>query len=115
MTDSASTEATERTEVVRNDEQGRYDILVNGELAGFTEFVDKGPQRIFPHTELDERFSGRGLSSILVSQALADTRTAGQRVVPVCPLVARWVSKHDEFDDIVDPVTPEVLQFLRSR
>lgn len=115
MTDSATTPDTDRTEVVRNDAQGRYDILVNDELAGFTQFVDNGPQRIFPHTELDERFSGRGLSSILVSQALADTRAAGQRIVPVCPLVARWVSKHDEVADIVDPVTPEVLQFLRSR
>ena len=105
----------ERTSVVRNDEKGRYDIFVNDELAGFTQFVDRGPQRIFPHTELDDRFAGRGLSSILVHDALEDTRSAGQRVVAVCPLVARWVSKHDEVADIVDPVTPEILDFLRSR
>jgi len=105
----------DRTSVSRNDEQGRYDIFVNDELAGFTLFVDRGPQRIFPHTELDDRFAGRGLSSILVREALADTRAAGQRVVAVCPLVARYISKHDDVADLADPVTPEILQFLKSR
>jgi predicted GNAT family acetyltransferase len=109
------TDSTEQITVARNDAQGRYDISVDGELAGFTEFVDRGEQRIFPHTELDEKFSGRGLSSILVRDALADTRAAGLRVVPVCPLVARYVSKHDEVSDIVDRPTPEILEFLRSR
>ncbi|ALG84942.1 GNAT family N-acetyltransferase [Gordonia phthalatica] len=104
----------DRTSVVRNDAEGRYDIFVNDELAGFTVFIDRGPQRIFPHTELDDRFAGRGLSSILVHDALEDTRAAGQRVVAVCPLVARYVSKHDEVSDIVDPVTPEILDFLKS-
>ncbi len=109
------TDSTEQITVARNDAQGRYDISVDGELAGFTEFVDRGEQRIFPHTELDEKFSGRGLSSILVRDALADTRAAGLRVVPVCPLVARYVSKHDELSDIVDRPTPEILEFLRNR
>ncbi|MEJ9080387.1 MULTISPECIES: GNAT family N-acetyltransferase [Gordonia] len=109
------TDSTEQITVARNDAQARYDISVDGELAGFTEFVDRGEQRIFPHTELDEKFSGRGLSSILVRDALADTRAAGLRVVPVCPLVARYVSKHDEVSDIVDRPTPEILEFLRNR
>ncbi|GEE03049.1 N-acetyltransferase [Gordonia spumicola] len=108
-------ETTGQIAVARNDEAGRYEITVDGELAGFTLFVDRGPQRIFSHTELDDRFAGRGLSSILVRDALADTRTAGLRVVPVCPLVAHYVSKHDEVADIVDPVTPDVLDFLTSR
>ena len=64
-------------------------------------------------TELDEKFSGRGLSGILVHDALEDTRAAGKRVVPVCPLVKRYVSKHPEVQDIVDPVTQEILDSLR--
>lgn len=109
-------ENTEKIAVERNDAAGRYDITVDGEPAGFTEFVDRGGQRIFPHTELDDRFSGRGLSSILVREALADSRAAGQRVVPVCPLVAHYTRKHaDEVGDIVDEATQEILQFLKSR
>lgn len=105
----------ERTSVVRNDAEGRYEIFVNDELAGFTAFIDRGPQRIFPHTELDDRFSGRGLSSILVHDALEDTREAGQRIVAVCPLVAHYIDKHDELADVVDPATPEILNSLPPR
>lgn len=107
------TEANETVAVARNDAEGRYEITVNGELAGFTLFTDRGEQRIFPHTELDAKFSGRGLSGILVHDALEDTRAAGKRVVPVCPLVAKYISKHPEVQDLADPVTPEILASLR--
>lgn len=107
------TENTENVTVTRNDAEGRYDIAVDGVQAGFTVFKDLGGQRIFPHTELSDQFAGRGLSGILVHDALEDTRAAGLRVVAVCPLVAKYVSKHPEVQDIVDPVTPEILAALR--
>lgn len=110
---SENSETTENVTVARNDAEGRYEITVDGALAGFTLFLDRGEQRIFPHTELDERFSGRGLSGVLIREALADTRAAGRRVVPVCPLVKRYIIKHPEVQDLADPVTPEVLAALR--
>jgi hypothetical protein len=30
----------------------------------------------------------------------------------VCPYVAKFLKKHDEFADITEPVTPEVLAWL---
>ncbi|WP_157079356.1 GNAT family N-acetyltransferase [Gordonia desulfuricans] len=98
--------------VTRNDAEGRFEITVNGELAGFTVFIDRGAQRIFPHTVVEEKFGGRGLATTLIHNALAETRSAGLRVVPVCPAVARYVSKHPEVTDIVDPVTPEILRSM---
>ena len=106
------TEQTDRVAVTRNDAEGRYEISVGGELAGFTVFVDHGGQRIFPHTVVGEEFGGRGLSSILVKDALDDTRAAGRRIVPVCPLVAHYVSKHHDYDDIIDKPTPETFRAL---
>ncbi|MBD0859677.1 N-acetyltransferase [Gordonia sp. zg691] len=98
--------------VTRNDEAGRFEVTVNGEVAGFTVFKDRENQRIFPHTEVDEKFSGRGLATRLIGDALEATRRDGLRVVAVCPAVARYVAKHPEVADNVDPVTPAVLQFL---
>lgn len=43
-------------------------------------------ERIFHHTEVDEAFGGRGLSSVLVAQSLEGSREQGVTVVPVCPL-----------------------------
>ncbi|GGW54405.1 hypothetical protein FHS32_005044 [Streptomyces albaduncus] len=45
-------------------------------------------------------------------EALNDVRASGKRVVPVCPYVRKYLATHDEFADIADPVTPEVLRWL---
>ncbi|HTY27863.1 MAG TPA: N-acetyltransferase [Mycobacterium sp.] len=51
---------------------------------------------------------------MLVGEALAATRAAGLHIVAVCPLVAGYLDKHHEFDDIVDPVADETEQFVRE-
>ena len=96
------------TEVTQQSD--RFTISADGEQAGFTEFLDRDGQRIFPHTEVDEKFEGRGLGTILVRQALEATRDAGLRIVPVCPMVAAFIDKNTEFGDITDPVTDEAKQ-----
>ncbi|MFZ3561678.1 GNAT family N-acetyltransferase [Streptomyces sp. BH055] len=99
----------------RPDEQ-RYVITVDGERAGLTEYRDRDGQRVFFHTEVDDRFAGQGLASILVTEALADVRAAGKRVVPVCPYWAKYVKKRaEETADVVDAVTPEILNWVRGR
>ncbi|KUI26363.1 acetyltransferase [Mycobacterium sp. IS-1742] len=87
-----------------NAEADRFTIGVEGQTVGFAEFTDRDGQRVFTHTEVDGRFEGRGLATILVAEALQQTRSAGKRIVPECKLVANYVEKHDEYADIVDPV-----------
>ncbi|MQY36528.1 hypothetical protein SRB17_45300 [Streptomyces sp. RB17] len=98
--------------VERNAVKNRYEILVDGERAGLTAYRDRGDQRVFYHTEVDEAFAGQGLASRLVQEALTDVRESGKRIVPVCPYVAKFLNKHEEFADITDPVTPDVLRWL---
>lgn len=92
----------------------RYEISSDSELAGFVEYADRENQRVFYHTEIDSRFSGRGLASELVNFALSDTRAAGMRVAPVCPYVDKYVRRHTEFDDVVDPVTTEAIATAKA-
>jgi uncharacterized protein len=80
----------------------RFCIAVDGQTAGFTQIDDRDGRRIFPHTEVDDAFQGRGLATILIGEALQQTRDAGLRIVPVCPTVADFVKKHPEFNDVVD-------------
>ena len=80
----------------------RYTIAVEGQEVGKAEFRDRDEKRIFTHTEVDYDFEGRGLATILISEALQDTRAAGKRIVARCPMVAAYVKKHDEYQDIVD-------------
>ena len=83
-------------------ESDRFTIAVDGQTAGFTKIIDRDGQRIFPHTEVDDAFQGRGLATILIGEALNQTRDAGLRIVPKCEMVADFVKKHHEFDDVVD-------------
>ncbi|MEU8842645.1 GNAT family N-acetyltransferase [Streptomyces roseus] len=102
--------------VVRHvDARHRYEILVDDSRAGLTAYRDRDHQRVFFHTEIDEAYAGQGLAAVLVQQALADVRASGRRIVPVCPYVAKFLTKHREFADITDPVTPEVLTWLDAR
>jgi predicted GNAT family acetyltransferase len=92
-----------------------FTIAADDASAGLTSFVDHDGQRIFLHTEVKSEFEGRGLASILVSEALAATRTEGLRVVAVCPMIKAYVARHHDFDDIVDPVTPDIEDWLASQ
>ncbi|CAM5240446.1 MULTISPECIES: GNAT family N-acetyltransferase [Streptomyces] len=100
--------------VERVDARNRYEILVDGKRAGLTAYRDRDAQRVFYHTEVDEAFAGQGLASQLVQEALTDVRESGKRIVPVCPYVAKFLKRHEEFADLVDPVTPDVLRWLET-
>jgi uncharacterized protein len=94
---------------------GEYTIAVDGQTVGLAAVADRGNQRVFYHTEVDERFGGRGLATILVEEALEATRADGKRVVATCSMVAAFIKKHPEFGDITDPVTPDILQWVQTR
>lgn len=92
----------------------RFSIAVEGKPVGLTAFGDRDGQRVFYHTEVDDAFGGRGLGTIVIAEALAATRAEGLRIVPVCPMVAAYVRKHEDLNDIVDRPTPDILRWVRS-
>ncbi|NRQ49425.1 GNAT family N-acetyltransferase [Aeromicrobium stalagmiti] len=88
--------------VVHNTDEQRYEILVDGILAGFTEAKEgDGDVVVFPHTVVFEQFEGQGLASQLVAGALDDIRVRGKKIKAVCPYVARFVEKHQDYADLL--------------
>jgi predicted GNAT family acetyltransferase len=88
-------------EVRRNDDEGRYEVLADGESAGFTEYHEKPGLIAFVHTEVDDAYEGQGLGSILIGQALDDARRRGLEVLPFCPFVNAYIQKNPEYADLV--------------
>ena len=84
-------------------ERERYEIEVDGETAGYSDYRGQGPVRAFTHTEIDGRFEGRGLGSELIRFALDDARSQGLHVLPVCPFVKAFLAGHPEYLDLVEP------------
>jgi uncharacterized protein len=89
-------------ETIVTAESDRFTIAVDGQTVGLAEYFDRDGRRTFPHTEVSREFQGRGLATILVGDALRATRDAGLRVVPACSMVADYIDKHPEFEDITD-------------
>lgn len=89
---------------VRNDPAAhRYEVLDDGAVAGFAEYMEvRGDRIVFTHTEIDPAFGGRGLGTVLVAGALEDARDRGLAIVPICPFVARYVHAHAEFVPFLD-------------
>jgi uncharacterized protein len=83
-------------------ESEQYTIAVDGKPVGKAEFLDRGEKRVFTHTEVDKNYEGRGLATILIGEALQETRDAGLRIKALCPMVAAYLEKHDEYSDIVE-------------
>ena len=89
--------------VSENAERERYEIEVDGALAGFAEYRGHTDTRTFTHTEVDERFEGQGVGSRLVHDALEDVRRQGLHVIPMCPFVRAYIDRHPEYLDLVEP------------
>lgn len=91
-------------EVRKVPERSHFEITVDGEHAGLVQYVEDGGQRIFIHTETDEKFAGQGLAGTLVRGALDATRAEGLRIAATCPYVVRFLSKNHDWDDVLDTV-----------
>ena len=89
-------------DVRRNDEAGRYEILVDDWVVGFTEFrAREDGVLVFPHTVIDEDQRGKGLSHDLIGAALDDVRARGARIVAECPAVRRFVDGEPAYADLL--------------
>ncbi|MBP2329794.1 putative GNAT family acetyltransferase [Kibdelosporangium banguiense] len=93
--------ADESARVVRNDEKSRYEVWLGESLAGFSAFTVDGDQLVFTHTEVDDEFAGKGLGKALAAGALDDVVARGEVIVPVCPFIAAFVRKNEQYNDHV--------------
>ena len=85
-----------------NPQARRYEAHLDGELAGFAEYQLTDALVIFTHTEVGEKFEGKGVGSALARFALDDVRGSGERrVLPLCPFIKGWIGKHRDYVDLV--------------
>lgn len=83
--------------VVDNPSAGRFEILVDGRVAGFAEYRRSGAAVSITHTVIDPSFKGRGLGSELARSVLDAVRDEGSAVLPFCPFFRRYIKRHPEY------------------
>jgi uncharacterized protein len=87
--------------IIDDPDNHRYEIRVSDELAGFVQYRRRPGLIAFIHTEIDTRFEGQGLGSQLIAGVLDEARSAGVAVLPFCPFVNGYISRHPSYVDLV--------------
>ncbi len=88
-------------DVVDNPDQERYEIRVDGALAGFAVYKRRPGLIAFIHTEVDPRFEGQGIGGQLARSVLDAARADGEQVLPFCPFIRGWIEQHPAYVDLV--------------
>jgi len=89
------------TEVRNNTTLERFEIYVDGAIAGYAEYQDTANERAFVHTEIYPRHEGEGYGRVLVAAALNASRQEGFGILPMCPMVRHFVESRPEYIALV--------------
>ncbi|KKB78906.1 acetyltransferase [Devosia soli] len=80
--------------------RGRYVIdLAPGAEAEMTYRKEDG-RIIVDHTGVPREFEGRGIALQLVKASIADARSQGFKITPVCPYVVVQFDRHPDWADL---------------
>lgn len=78
----------------RYDETLRYELKLDGELAGYSQFRTRPGRITFTHTVVLPEYEGQGLGSRLAKFVLDEAVARGDTIVPVCPFIAAYLKRH---------------------
>ena len=88
-------------EIVERPQRSRFEVYVDSELAGFADYRHASDRLSFTHTEVAEKFAGRGLATALIRTALDEARNRGAGVLPFCSFVRAFIARNPEYLDLV--------------
>ena len=88
------------SEVTHNEAESRYELAVGGDTA-VAAYRMEGDVVAFTHTVVPEELEGQGIATRLIEGALADVRTRGHKIQPLCAFVRHYVERHPEAQDLV--------------
>jgi predicted GNAT family acetyltransferase len=98
------------TTISDNENQTRFELWLDGELAGFLQYRRHPTVITLVHTEIFPPLEGRGLASQLISSVLDTAREQGLEVLPVCPFVQDLIRKHPDYLDLVPDARREQFE-----
>ena len=87
-------------DVRHNEAHHRFEAGSEPELAMLVYSV-QGPAVNMIHTEVPAAYQGQGLGGKLATAALNWAREKGLKVIPGCPYVQTYISKHPEYADLL--------------
>ena len=84
----------------------RYEAQI-GEYRAIAAYRLAGNTITFTHTQVPKELEGHGIANKLAHAALEDARARQLTVVPLCPFIASYIRRHQEYVALVDPAHRE--------
>lgn len=91
-------------EFAREDDgkKGRFIVHQDSVEAGEMTFNWKGDSKIeIDHTEVKNKFRGKGHAKKLLAQAVEFAREKNVKIIPVCPFVKKELESDKSFQDVL--------------
>lgn len=84
--------------------KGRYEARVDGrDGRGELTYSRISPAKIIAdHTRVDDSLRGTGVARALVERLVADARSEGFTIVPVCSFVVAQYKRNPEWSDVME-------------
>lgn len=86
--------------VKNNEAESQFEWTAGGQIAVLTYRLEPG-SIVFLHTGVPERLQGHGIAGKLAAAGLQFARQKGWTVIPLCPFVAGYLKRHQEYLDLV--------------
>lgn len=87
-------------DVVNNEQESRFEVEVEGELA-VADYGLTGDRIQFTHTEVPQSLKGQGVGSALAREGLEHAKREGLEVVPTCQFIASYIERHPEYQELL--------------
>lgn len=88
-------------ELIINTDKKRFELAI-GEHIAFIDYILNNENILFlTHTEVPKALAGKGVASILVEKVLNYIKEKNYTLAPLCPFVAKYITKHPEWKSIL--------------
>lgn len=92
----------EEITVHHNEAMSQFEVNIHGNKA-VAEYRRVKDKIIFTHTEVPDEMEGQGVGSKLAKTALNYARDNDLVVMPICPFIAAYIKRHQEYMPLVLP------------
>lgn len=83
-----------------NPERRQFELVVDGQTARI-EYMIIANKIFLTHTEVPAVLEGKGIGSIIVKLALGEVEKRGLKLIPLCPFVGKYITRHPEWKRIL--------------
>lgn len=90
----------EHVEVKNNEDQHRYEVQLDNQVAELT-YERHGNRLLLMHTTVPPALEGHGIAGKLAKFALNEARSQQLTVYPYCEYVTSYIKRHQEYLDLV--------------